>query len=503
MINYIIQVLLFQALFLAVYDFFLQKETFFKWNRIYLLVTPLLSFIIPMLKLQGVQQVVPQELIVELPEVVLNPQVVIEQTVQNVSTYDYVQLLFIIGVIVFSIVFVWKLKKIVSLINNNKIVKEQDVNLVLVKDKQSAFSFFNYIFIHPSFIGKKDLKIIQHEIIHSKHFHTLDLLFFELLRIIMWFNPFIYVYQNRVTVLHEYISDAEIVKETNKHQYFNQLLSETFNIEKISFINQFYKHSLIKKRIVMISKNKSQKIKKLKYLLVVPLLLAMLVYSACTSESQFDPIELENALKKEVPSIGEYYNVKFGKIFIGNHLKGSAVPIDEYTVEESEAAQFIASKGGELNFSVIIDENGERVAFIKVPNPPPPPRNIIENIDYSNAEEVPFAIIEDVPVFPGCEGTKAELKKCFQENIQKHIATGFNAGLASDLKLESGVKRIIVMFEIDKEGKISDVIAKAPHPDLEAEAIRVVKTLPQFEPGKQLGKAVKVKYSLPIAFRVE
>jgi beta-lactamase regulating signal transducer with metallopeptidase domain len=502
MINYIIQVMLFQALFLAVYDFFLQKETFFKWNRVYLLVTPLVAFVIPLVKLQSVQQVIPQKYILELPTVVINPQDVIEQSVQNISSVNYTQLLFFVGVVVFSVVFIWKLKTIISLINSNKIVKEQDVNLVLVNEKQSAFSFFNYIFIHPSFLNKKDLKIIQHEIIHCKHYHTLDLLIFELLRIAMWFNPFIYVYQNRIKVLHEYISDAEVLKETDKHQYFNQLLTETFSVEKFSFINQFYKHSLIKKRIVMITKNKSQKFKQLKYLLVVPLLLGMLIYSACTSESQFDPIEIEHTLKQEIPSEGKYYDAKFGKLFIGSSLEGKEVPMSEYSLKEKEASNFISNKEGGLEFKIVIDKNNNRVAFIKVPLPPPPPKQT-KSIDYSNADEVPFTVIDEVPIYPGCEGTKEELKKCFQEKLSQHIAKEFNAGLAKELKLEPGGNRIIVLFEIDKEGKISDVKARAPHPNLEAEAIRAIKTLPAFEPGKHLGKAVKVKYSLPIAFKVE
>jgi protein TonB len=118
-------------------------------------------------------------------------------------------------------------------------------------------------------------------------------------------------------------------------------------------------------------------------------------------------------------------------------------------------------------------------------------------------EDVPFAIIEDVPIFPGCKGNKAKLKQCFQDKIQKHISRRFNADLASDLGLSPGVKRIIVMFKIDRTGNIVDVMARAPHKRLQEEAIRVVKTLPKIVPGKQRGRPVGVKYSLPIAFRVE
>lgn len=118
-------------------------------------------------------------------------------------------------------------------------------------------------------------------------------------------------------------------------------------------------------------------------------------------------------------------------------------------------------------------------------------------------EDVPFAIIEDVPVYPGCKGNKAKLRACLQEKITKHVNRKFNSDLASDLGLSPGIKRIFVMFKIDKSGNITDVMARAPHKRLQAEAIRVVKLLPKMTPGKQRGRPVGVKYSLPIAFKVE
>lgn len=118
-------------------------------------------------------------------------------------------------------------------------------------------------------------------------------------------------------------------------------------------------------------------------------------------------------------------------------------------------------------------------------------------------EDVPFAIIEDVPVYPGCKGNKKKLRACLQSKISKLINRKFNADLASDLGLSPGVKRIFVMFKIDKTGKVVDIRARAPHKRLQAEAIRVIKLIPRMIPGKQRGKAVGVKYSLPIAFKVE
>ncbi len=271
MITYIIQVVLFQVLFLAVYDFFLSKETFHKYNRWYLLGTPIVSFVLPLIKIPTMQKAVPEELMIYLPELLLSPQTALEQTAfYTEGSVNYLSILFWSGVVLFSLVFLVKLFKIGQLILRNETINKVFYKLVLLPKNTNAFSFFNFIFLGKEISKDRQEQIIEHELIHSKQKHTLDLLFFEFLRIVMWFNPMIYFYQQRITLLHEYITDSEVVKTTEKHDYFNKLLAQTFQVENISFVNQFYKHSLIKKRIIMMKKNKSKHIKKAKYLLLLP-----------------------------------------------------------------------------------------------------------------------------------------------------------------------------------------------------------------------------------------
>ena len=118
-------------------------------------------------------------------------------------------------------------------------------------------------------------------------------------------------------------------------------------------------------------------------------------------------------------------------------------------------------------------------------------------------EEVSFLVIQDVPVFPGCKGNNTQLKKCMSEKITKHVGRHFNVDLAQDLGLSAGRKKISVQFKIDENGNIVDVRARAPHPRLQKEAIRIIKKLPKMKPGRQRNKAVKVRYNLPILFNVE
>jgi len=108
-------------------------------------------------------------------------------------------------------------------------------------------------------------------------------------------------------------------------------------------------------------------------------------------------------------------------------------------------------------------------------------------------EDVPFTVIEDVPVFPGCKGDRQELKVCFSKKIRAYVSRKFDVNLASDLGLSEGRKRISVMFTIDTKGAVTEIKARAPHPRLEREVIKIIKSLPKMTPGKQRGTPVNVR----------
>lgn len=133
-----------------------------------------------------------------------------------------------------------------------------------------------------------------------------------------------------------------------------------------------------------------------------------------------------------------------------------------------------------------------------------PTNAIIEVPEDDEPVDVPFSVVEDVPVFPGCEKlkTKREKAACFNEKIQKIIRRKFNTDLGSEYGL-SGVQRIYTMFDVSRDGTIQNVQVRAPHPRLEKEAKRVIGLFPQMTPGMQRKKPVTVKYQLPIVFQVQ
>ncbi|MAJ31386.1 MAG: energy transducer TonB [Flavobacteriaceae bacterium] len=186
-----------------------------------------------------------------------------------------------------------------------------------------------------------------------------------------------------------------------------------------------------------------------------------------------------------------------------------------------------------LNIEDQLDEEVPMTEQIKTPPPPPPPaapevievvedeeeveETVIESTETSQEEEVieiedvevddfdeditvPFAVIEDVPVFPGCEGSSNK-KKCFQEMMQKHIRKNFRY---PEIAQEMGIQgRVNVMFVIQKDGSIGGIRMRGPDKNLEAEALRIINKLPNMTPGKQRGRPVKVPFSIPITFRLQ
>jgi len=137
-------------------------------------------------------------------------------------------------------------------------------------------------------------------------------------------------------------------------------------------------------------------------------------------------------------------------------------------------------------------------------DPEPTISSVIDSLpddtgDDTEDEPQPFILIENPPIFPGCEGLeKKASKQCFANGVSKFVNRKFNTGIAEDL---SGKQKIWVQFVIDKTGAITDIQARSLHKKLEKEAIRVVEKLPQMTPGMQRTRPVKVKYTLPIVFQ--
>lgn len=606
MLQYILESIAFQLLFLVIYDFFLKRETFFQWNRVYLLGTYALSMLLPWIKIEALKNRLPQQFN-GYSEFLWNlKQPETEGIVANAPSFDWTwqEMLLYGGMMVATLILGHKLWQLYQLKRNGKVIRYADFTQIVIANSTLAFSFFKSIFLGDKVVQRKHDTIIAHELVHIQQGHTWDLLFFELMRIIGWFNPLVYVYQNRTAELHEFIADAQVAK-VHKTEHYQQLLSQVFQTEHISFINQFFTNSLIKKRIVMLQKTKSKKVWQLKYVLLVPMVLGMLIYNSCemdkmatdNQESTLGDELLITEIKKEIAenNLNIYYLTSSGladkynnpekkltkyeffkyKILQGEMLEEVRLKfIKEYPQEELLNVEFMqpSTEGynnfvnekkayslidGSIKASITAYEKdityydktmGYPNEFIKfevadvkkvtvselkkfnellsgLEDEPYHLGNIILHddnyafkiytkvykeplsIQFATEEmidgldlEVPFKIVDEVPVFPGCENAD-DKRACFNNKMQEHIGKNFNYPSAA---LEAGIQgRVSTMFIITADGTIENIKMRGPDKLLEDEVERIIKRLPNMTPGKNKGVAINVLYAIPVNFKLQ
>ncbi len=517
MIDYFLKVLLFQALFLLIYDLLLKRETFFQWNRVYLLVTPVIAYLIPMIEINQVSKSVPEEFMLVLPEVIVSPESVIEQQVSwYTSGYDFLGWALWLGGIIAAILFFIKLYKVIRLIQSNERIKHDAYCLIFTKEL-SAFSFFKYIFLHKGLTDKDKQQVIDHELVHVGQWHSIDLLVFEVQRIVFWFNPFSYIYQHRIAMLHEYIADAKSIKPGGKRAYFQALLNTAFGTKNISFINPFFEKTTIKKRMVMFGKSRSRTILKLKYVVVLPLLNLMLMYSSCdnnqleknsypNNEKKFITLSFGGMSDQPIRSMTSDKKKGYFDIYMlfRGQPPGTEISYEDLTKEEKD--EYDAYRQEKLfnvaytTARIFVDEKGRKSLLMNIDYQKK--FSLEKANNYEKAAVVPYANVDQPPIYPGCEEALDQFS-CFQENVREHVQNNFNVPTAKSLGLAPGNKRIYVQFQIKKDGMISQVMVRGPHSTLEDLAQNIVYDLPLMSPGSHNGKAVAVKYTLPITLMID
>ncbi len=305
---FIYQYKLFLNLFFMylIYFLFLKNETNFKLNRFYLIFSVLFSLVIPFLNFETF---IENENIFNfnLNEIDISKK----NFTQNEAFFNEFDIIFLIYFLISFIFFFFLMKEIFfikKIIYKNKVIKLKNINFVLLDKKSSSFSFFNYLFISKDiFSDIKKSKIILHEKVHIKQFHSLDLLFLEILKIIFWFNPLIYLYKKSISEVHEYLADDGVLKKTkNSVSYKRLILEEVFysNYNIANYFNQL----TIKNRLVMMTKIKSSEKSKFKILFALPVLIVLFIFSACSDEEEVINNETKKAKTSKIISEGDNKN---------------------------------------------------------------------------------------------------------------------------------------------------------------------------------------------------
>src|ERR1700733_1722742 len=282
--QYLMLVNIYLLLFYGFYALLLSRETFFQLNRIYLVSAVLLSFFIPLIQADWVRNLfITQKVQYTLySSPVLNYRFTPVQdthfTVGQVFTFIY------LGGIFFLLArFAWQLMALKRIINKPA--------------PAAAYSFFKKVKLGDQ--HEHNEVIAAHENVHAAQWHSADVLIMEALMIVNWFNPIVYLYRFATKRIHEFIADRQAVKSgTDKADYAMILLSQTFNAPAHQLVNPFFNKSLLKQRILMLQKNKSQQVALIKYFLSAPLFILMLILSSATVNNSRAVHIIDNKVEK-------------------------------------------------------------------------------------------------------------------------------------------------------------------------------------------------------------
>ncbi len=284
-----------------IYWIFLRRDTFFGINRIYLVFSVIASFVFPLLKisfLAGEEQTY----MVLLEPIVVTTDSIKESLISNLTTNQVLLAVYFTGASIVLFHFIFRLIQILLLIRKYGIIRQQELKVVYVSSEYTPFSFFNILFISREISNKNQLeKIIAHELIHIHQKHSADLILMEIMAILQWFNPFIWLYRNSLKTIHEFQADQGVLNSGyEKHDYQQLLLNQTFGVQLNTLSNNF-NHSLIKTRFKMMTKAKTKKSALLKMVFVIPaavvltLIFSISVTDRVVAQSDTEAKKVENA----------------------------------------------------------------------------------------------------------------------------------------------------------------------------------------------------------------
>jgi hypothetical protein len=295
---YLAEANIYLGVFYLAYCLLLTKETYYTISRVYLLLTCAIAFLLPLIQLNFLKPVM-----YATAGSVYTPVAVKSFTWQDGLLYSYLT-----GVAIFTIQFAIKLYQLQKLARLKPAYSGNDYKLISLEGSTTAFSFFNYLFIGTE-AAEPEL-ITRHELVHIRQKHSADVIVLELFKIINWFNPAIYLLQNSLKAVHEYIADEQTaLMAPNPVTYSTFLVNNAYGISGPSFTHSFFNYKLLKNRIIMLHQKRSGSLARLKYLIAVPLCAGLLCESTLGFSKDYGFISIgdntivtvQDTIKKKLP----------------------------------------------------------------------------------------------------------------------------------------------------------------------------------------------------------
>ena len=537
-LTYDLKVAALLAVFYMFYRLLLSRETFHRINRVVLLLTAILSFILPLCVIT-----IHKTVMVDMPKANIDfggMTMMIEESEPQTPFWQTAAIvIFFIGLVVTLSYTLQSIFRVWLLIHHSEQHPQSDGTVICVaKGDVSPFSWMRYIVLSQSDYEAQDASILAHERGHIRRRHSLDLILVDTLTALQWFNPAMWMLRQDLRAIHEYEADAAVLSQgINMRQYQYLLIQKAVSHCGYSVANGI-SHSTLKNRINMMLTNKKSTSKSwIKVFALLPIVGIALVLNAETVNDYVYENSPEQPQQQKVVKKGKKNaQVKMGtktievkkEKAVDTKAKEEAKRTDLEIIfsdkqEGPEPLLVIDGKVATMEQAKALDKKEiDHINVVKASEDNKDLRKVYAdkyNADTSNGiifvitkeyaksderqkdyvvvvkskdkePEQPFDVVEEMPKFPGGDAAMME----FLRNTVKYPEEAMKNGIQG---------RVVVQFIIEKDGSISEAkVIKKVNEQLDAEALRVVGEMPNWTPGKQKGKEVRVKFTLPVTFRL-
>ena len=528
---YIVKSAVCLAVFYLFYRLLLSRETFHRFNRIALLGILILSCVIPFAEVTMKEPMEVSQHLLTWEELLLMADFNQTATVETapVSAITWREMLLVIylsGIVFFFLRNLWSLSRMLRLIKGSTVVRQENGITLITHQKEIApFSWIKFVVISEKDLKENGEEILTHEYAHIRRRHSIDLLIADICIFFQWFNPASWLLKQELQNIHEFEADESVIAQgIDARKYQLLLIKKAVGTRLYSMANSF-NHSSLKKRITMMLKKKSSPWARLKYLYVLPLA-AIAVAAFARPEISNELDEISAVKVNDLTAIMKADEVKSAETVSARPEKkikvtGKVLDKEDKTPIVGASIIVVGTTNGTIsdldgNFVLEMEEEGKLgVSYINYVTKVVPVSADVKDLvvlleeDGSDAARKPqvkfvpveaeenpaseevFQVVEKMPEFPGGMG---ECLKFLNQNIRYPVESQ-----------KAGVQgKVIVQFVVEADGSVTNpLIVRSIDPHLDGEAIRVISLMPQWKPGMLKGRPVRVKYTVPVAFRLD
>ena len=471
---------------LGAYHLFLEKEKFHRFNRFFLIFSVLISFVLPFITIEIIQEVASTA----------NKSIVVPGQITASVVKEEIPFYLIFGWILYGIVtavlffrFTANLYKLIKKSKAGVKIKHQKATLVLLQEQTLPYTFLNTIFINEVEYqnNKIETELFTHELIHVNQKHSLYILLIEIIKNIFWFNPIFIFYKKAIQLNHEFLADEKVVKSHNNVSYYQNLLLSKANQNPVYYLASNLNYSVTKKRLIMMTTTTSPSRGFFKKTILLPLFTG-LVYFLCT-KTVAQEVKANNETAPKKSSYATYYDKTTFKIKNDKGVVVTEKKYKELTPAEKKAVPNVLEglkfPPTKEEMDTRIEKGGPDTIEIDLYDPKNQKVKKEEGTVYKTVD------LSEDPTYPGG-----------MEAFYKFVGQNYKTPVTpADVKLKG---RVYIAFVVGKDGALTDFkLLRDIGYGTGDEAIRVLKLSQNWVPGKVNGEPVATMYSLPITIQSE